>query len=252
MKTVMPAVIAFWALLGNSGSAVAASQMSRVYVTAYHCATEAGDGIVKDAGKAEVHLYNLALTGPARNKAATPDVEGVKPVTGGVQFYFDVPPGNYDAYIDFPSEFACNANGPLLVLPGTDRHLYTSGVHAVTDWHGTLGIAGHVGVQGVTVHAAFIVRPAKCGDDSRYFDRKYEDGTMDDGVYYANLPSDNRLAHNVVLILSGALFTERIVLVTEPMGGPGHRGDVVVKDVTPEVLAAAAASPNKFACVPGF
>jgi len=200
----------------------------------------------------EVQLYDLALTGAARNKAATPALEDVKPVIGGVQFYFSVQPGNYHAFIDFPGEFACNVNGPLLVVPGADRHLYTSGVHAITDWHGTLGIAGHVSVSGVTVHAAFLDRQAKCGDDSRYFDRKYEDGTMDDGVYYAILPSDNRLDHNVVLVLSGALFTERVVLVTEPMGGPLHQADVVVRDVTPEVLAAAAASPNKFACVRGF
>lgn len=226
--------------------------MSRVYVTAYHCATEPSGGIVRDAGKAEVQLYDHALTGPDRNKAATPDLEGVTAIAGGVEFYFDVLPGNYHAFINFPNEFACNANGPLLVLPGTERHLYTSGLHAITDWHGTLGIAGRVDVQGVTVHAAFLERQAKCGDDSRYFNRRYEDGTMDAGFYYANLPSDNPVDHNVVLILSGALFTERIVLVTQPMGGPSHRGDVVVKEITPEVLAAAASAPNKFACVPGF
>jgi hypothetical protein len=194
----------------------------------------------------------MALAGTtAGSKALHPAIEDVKPVPGGVEFHFELAPGTYEAAVSFGNEL-CNANGPLVILPGVDRHLFVAGVQAVMDWHARLALAGTVPVDGMVVKVVVLTRPAKCGDNPRSYEHEEESGTVDQGVYYANVYGYEEQDQKVALVLSGALFTERTVLVTQPLGGKNHGHDLVVKNLTPDVIQAAVTSPNKFACASGF
>jgi hypothetical protein len=252
--TVRAVAIAFLAAAASSvvAPARAAAPTSTVYVTAYRCALGIGRKPSSETDRVSVDIYNLAIEGkPGGGVAAQPAIEGVNPVPGGVQFQFQIAPGTYEAAVNFENEI-CNANGPLVVMPGLDRHLFVAGQAAVADWHASLAIAGIVAAEGMSVSVVTLDHAAQCGDDPRLYSHSDESGVVDGGAYYASVYGYDRQDHTIAIELTGALFTQRAVLITEPLGGKGHGHDFVVKNITLDVIRAAALSPNKFACVPGF
>jgi hypothetical protein len=238
-------------LLGSLLSSVilpanAQNGVSRVYVTAYGC-TAGSARPESDVGTPTVSLFEKK----ERNEL-TPATHAEARMLGAMRFYFDVAPGYYELSLIFHGKEICGSNGPLVVIEGASRHLFVVGGNGVTDWHAELAIAGTVPIKGLSVRAVLLDRAAKCGDDPRGYGVKESDGTVDDGVYYANLMAYDRQDHTIALVLTGALFSERTILITQPLGGPSHARDLVVKSLSQSMLQVAASAPNAFSCVPGF
>jgi hypothetical protein len=243
-------VVVFAYLFLHTASPIeAAPIVSHVYVTAY-CTTDLPGGPVVDSGVPTVTLYDQRSVGRTPWKQIKPLVDVLGRMNGAVRFMFDAAPGNYDSFIKFPS-FGCGRNGPLVVVEGHDRHLFIAG-NAIMDWHARLALAGSIPSDGLSVKAVTLDRPANCGDDPREYNDLDSDGLTDDGYYYANVMAYAKQDHTIALMLSGALFTAGAILLTQPLGGPSHGRDLVIKNITPEILRAVAAAPNKFTCVAGF
>lgn len=237
------------ALLWGASSVTASPILSHVYVTAY-CTKDLRSQPVVDSGVPAVTLYDQRSVIGSPWKQIKPAVTVLDRTNGAIRFMFDATPGNYDSFIRYP-RFGCGRNGPLVVAAGHDRHLFIAG-NAIMDWHARLALVGSVPSDGLVVRVVTLDHPAKCGDDPRDYHDVDTDGLTDDGYFYANVAGYEEQNHTIALILSGALFTEGAVLLTEPVGGPAHGRDVVVKDITPDVLRAVASARYKFACVTGF
>ncbi len=127
---------------------------SRVYVVAYRCTPNQGAALVA-LGDPVVDLYDQAFYGDAGDPVSIkPSVTVTKATTDTVEFYFDVHPGNYDASIRLPMlkrSLVCGRNGPLVVLPGRDRHLFVAAMTGSTDWHAPGAVAGTLPIEGVDV-----------------------------------------------------------------------------------------------------
>jgi hypothetical protein len=226
---------------------------SLVYVTAYRCPSVDNGNVTYESGVPTVTLYDQSAVGKA-HAPITPIIRSVVKTEMTVQFYFDVTPGYYEAFISFPGKAVCSSNGPLAVIPGAPRHLFVMPSNGIADWHAELALAGVMPDTDISVRAVLLDRPAKCGDDPRNYVAKQSDGIVDDGVYYANLMAYDRQDHTIALILSGALFSERAILLTEPLGGPSHGRDLVIKSLDYDALwvVLAATPQNRFACIPHF
>jgi hypothetical protein len=249
-------------------SARADAGLSRVYVTAYPCAPTLG--IVVAPGAPEVDLYDQAFYGDRRlPPEITPAITVTKQTQDATEFYFDIKPGNYDAFIRFPTRrqgsrmVMCGRNGPLDILMGKDRHLFVAAMTGITDWHLPGVVAGTLPMKGVTVSVLVYPQPMQCGDDVNWYGpetkvtgitpREY-DAVMDDGAYYTNIPAYGRQDRTVALRFSGALFTGGTVLLTVTPDTKPHKPPFIEKDVTAEILRAATASPfrQQLACIDGF
>jgi hypothetical protein len=55
------------------------------------------------------------------------------------------------------------SNGPLIVLPGHDRHLFIAGCRAA-DWHDVAAVAGRMPISDITVSVLHYSHPMRCGD----------------------------------------------------------------------------------------
>jgi hypothetical protein len=242
------ALVLFGAATAPAG---AQREVSRVYVTAYSCSEIRLGTRSASPGTPTVELYSQSQTG--MQALAKPKIDVTVRMQDAVQFYFDAAPGYYELFIDFPGTL-CAANGPLAVITGAARHLFVMTSKAVMDWHARLALAGVLPASGVSVRAVLLDRPARCGDDPRDYTIKESDGVVDAGVYYANLSAYEEENKTIALMLKGALFTERAVLLMQPLGGPSGNSELVIKnlDYDPVLLAVAAAGPNRFACIPGF
>lgn len=239
--------------LTTTSAALAESDASRVYVEAYTCMVDEHGYPLANPGTPEVTLRDQNPDGSTRS-ISKPPVHIVLKSPGVVQFYFDTAPGNYDALVDLLGKGSCGSNGPLVVIPGASRHLFVMTGKGVMDWHARLALAGVLPDPAMTVRAVVLDRPAKCGDDPRDYTVRESDGVVDDGVYYANLMAYDRQDHTVALIISGALFTERAILLTQPLGGPKHSHDLVLKNLFYDTvwIVVGATPPNRFACIPKF
>jgi hypothetical protein len=241
--------------------------LSRVYVTAYPCPPT--QGIVVIPGAPEVALSDQAFYGDRSASAITPSITVTKQTQYATEFYFDVKPGNYDAFLTFPtqrkgSRFAmCGRNGPLDVLMGKDRHLFVAAGTGITDWHLPGVVSGALPVKGVDVSVLVYPHPMKCGDDVNWYGpdaratavtpREYE-AVMDDNAYYANIRAYGKQDHTVALRFSGALFTEGVVLLTVTPDTNADKPPFIEKNVTAEILRAATASPfrQQLMCIDGY
>ncbi|MGB8964235.1 MAG: hypothetical protein WCB99_01225 [Candidatus Cybelea sp.] len=256
------------AVIALSISARADNGLSRVYVTAYPCAPT--QGIVVVPGAPEVHLYDQAFYGD-RNPPpeTTPPITVTKQTQLATEFYFDVKPGNYDAFVSFRTQrqgsrmAMCDRNGPLDVLMGKNRHLFVATMTGITDWHLPGVVAGTLPLKGVDVAVLVYPQSMQCGDDVSWYGpetkmtaitpREY-DAVVDDGAYYANIHAYGRQDRTVALRFSGALFTGGTVLLTVTPDTNLHKPPFIEKDITAEILRAATANPfrQQLVCIDGF
>jgi hypothetical protein len=270
MKRVIAFLLpAIWAtMLGLPVVAAGAdAAKSRVYVVAYPCAAGAkGEPTVSTTPK--VNLYDQAFYGDSGNLVGiNPPVTVTRTTTDTVEFYFDVRPGNYDASVEFPTStpkatWGCGRNGPLVVIPGKDRHLFVAATRATTDWHAPGAVAGTLPMKGINVLVLVYDHPMHCGDDIRSYDPKTYKVTIaphpgsaviDDEAYYQNIHAYGKQDHTVAIEFSGALFSYGTVLLTATPDTAAHKPPLIEKDVTPEVLhAATARRADKLICIPGF
>jgi len=247
-------------------SAATGVASSRVYVVAYPCAPAEGGPVVAP-GDPVVSVHDQAFYGdPGDWVETTPRVTMTSATSDTVEFYFDLPPGNYSAWIRFPTknpkEF-CSRNGPLVVLPGKDRHLFVATMDGVTDWHSVAAVAGRLPMSGVRVSVLVYDHPMHCGDDVRSYDPKTfratvspHDGSavIDDGAYYQNIHAYGKVDHTVAIAVSGGLFTQGTVLLTVTPDTKANKPPFLRKDITPAILHAATANPfdQKLVCIAGF
>ncbi len=241
---------------------------SRVYVTLYPCGSS--QNVVIAAGAPEVHLYDQAFYGdPKLPPTIDPAITITNQTADAIDFYFDVKPGTYDAFISLPIQHQgskmglCGGNGPLDVLSGKDRHLLVAAMSGITDWHLPGVVAGNLPMRGVDVSVLVYPHPMHCGDDVNWYGsetptstetpRKY-DAVIDDGAYYANIHSYGKQNRTVALRFSGALFTSGTILLTVTPDTNQHKPPFIEKDITADILRAATASPFRqvLACVDGF
>lgn len=209
-------------------------------------------------------LYDYASYGDPDRRALTPVVHMQSASPPFIRFYFDLPPGSYHAVLRFPqtpgNAYICGRNGPLVVLPNRNRSLFIGG-SAVADWHSVAAIAGTLPLQGVQVQVVVYDLPKHCGDEVHSYDKKtFKEiappqavrAENDEGAYYANFHAYGTQDHTVALEFSGALFTRGAVLLTNtPTTAPG-KPPIMVKNITPAVLAAAIDGGDRLVCVPGF
>jgi hypothetical protein len=165
---------------------------SRVFVSAYGCERDQSSFFTSSPALPRVELYDQSKVGS--DAIIRPTVHrGTGYEWGAVSFYFDITPGYYELVLFFSGRSICGANGPLIVIPGADRHIIVFAENGVTDWHARLGLAGVMPVEnGISVQAVRLDRPAKCGDDIAQYTVKESDGVVDAGVYYANLMAYDR------------------------------------------------------------
>lgn len=247
-------------------SAIANDATSRIYVTAYPCAPNDHGGVVTP-GQPTVSLYDQAFYGESNRPVSEEPGVTVTSATGGtVTFYFDIAPGNYDAFIKFSTvnkRVMCGRNGPLVVLPGKDRHLFVAAMTGLTDWHAPGAVAGTLPMPGVDVSVLVYDHPMLCGDNVRSYDPRTFKPTVtphvgsaviDDGAYYQNIHAYGKQDRTVAIEFRGALFTHGTVLLTVTPDTKQKHPPFIQKDVTTDILRAATAKPfeDKLVCIPGF
>lgn len=257
MRLLLIALTLFATSLMDSGATRASSQeYSRVYVTVYDCSNNQGGSSTASVSLPTVELYDQSAIGKrGASPILHPQLHKGIGVEGGVGFYFDVTPGYYELSLLCASREVRAANGPLIVIPGANRNIVVFAANGVTDWHARLALAGVLPIEsGISVRAVLLDRPAKCGDEFMYYAAKESDGIVDGGVYYANLMAYDQQDLTIALVLSGALFTQREILLTKPLGGPGHAHDLVIRSLDYDAVWAAlqATPPGRFVCVDRF
>jgi hypothetical protein len=238
---------------------------SRVYVVGYPCA--ATGEVAGMSSSPTVTLYDQGFYGDSANPIGEhPSLTITRAATDEVDFYFDVRPGNYDAFVHFPTQdpkSVCGRNGPLVVIPGKDRHLFVAAMSGVTDWHSPAAIAGTLPLPGVRVSVLLYDHPMRCGDDVRSFDPNtfkptnvpHISGTIiDGGAYYTNFHAYGKQDHTLALEFSGALFTHGVVLLTVTPETSPNKPPFIEKDITKATLHAAMDKPfaEKLICIQGF
>jgi hypothetical protein len=234
--------------------------VSRVYVDAYPCADMSGKR-PDSPGVPVVTLFDRTQYGDANYKGSEPVVAVTKSSSGESNFYFDIPAGNYHAFVSFPSRSrAFMANGPLVVISGHDRHLVIGGCH-FTDWHDVAAIAGSVPFDNIAVSVLVFDHSMRCGDDFRALDQttlkplassQETSAIVDHGAYYATFHGYGRQDRTVALLFSGAFFTEGAILVASTPDTPAHKPPLILKDLTPTIIQAAMRNGSKLLCVQGF
>lgn len=243
------------ALSGSAGQTV-----SRVYVSAYPCMTGQSGRAADDPEKPIVTLYDRIYYGDVGYRGFNPDVEVEKTARGESEFYFDLQPGNYDAFVKFPNLQLFFRNGPLIVIADHDRHLFIAGC-GLADWHDVAAVAGRLPLNDVTVSVLVYGHPMRCGDDIRTLDQKTlkwavnpqrTEAIIDGGAYYANFHGYGKQNHTVALAFSGALFTEGAILLTNTPDTSANKPPFIMKDITPEIVLAATRASDKLICIPGF
>ena len=206
------AIVLAWSL-GAAAPQNGANEWSRVFVSAYGCERDQSSFFTPAPALPEVELYDQSQISKAGSNATIrPTLHRATGAEwGAVGFYFDVTPGYYELTLSFSGRSPCGANGPLIVIPGANRHIVVFGDNGVTDWHARLALAGVMPVTyGISVQAVRLDRPAKCGDDIAQYTFKESDGVVDAGVYYANLMAYDRQDHTIALVLSGRASWFRI------------------------------------------
>lgn len=248
------AVIVSLASLLGAAPQSGPKEWSRVFVSVYGCERDQSSFFTPAPALPEVELYDQSQMSKAgSNVTIRPTVHrAAGDEWGAVGFYFDVTPGYYELTISFSGRSPCGANGPLIVIPGADRHIVVFSDNGVTDRHARFALAGVIPVAyGISVQAVRLDRPAKCGDDIAQYTFKESDGVVDAGVYYANLMAYDQQDHTIALVLSGALFTRRAILLTVPLGGPNHARDLVIRSLFYDAawVALQATPPGHFTCI---
>lgn len=251
------AIVAVAPLLGAASPQSGAKEWSRVFVSAYGCERDQSSLFTPAPALPEVELYNQNQISKAGSNATTrPTIHRATGYEwGAVGFYFDITPGYYELTLSFKGRSPCGANGPLIVIPGASRHVVVFAGNGVTDWHARLALAGVMPVaDGISVQAVLLDRPAKCGDDIAQYTFEESDGVIDAGVYYANLMAYDRQDHTIALVLSGAFFTRRAILLTTPLGGRNHARDLVIRDLFDDAVwvALQMTPPGRFTCIGGY
>lgn len=257
----MKALLLLTVVIASASPALARPALSRVYVNAYPCAAN-GRTALRDPGKPLVTLYDRRHYGDASDAGLHPVANVTASHPGESDFYFDVSPGSYHAFVEFPgsNRTISMANGPLIVIAGYDRHLFIAGC-GLTDWHAVAAVAGKLPLRTVTVRVLHFERPMRCGDDIYALDQKtlqprypYQrtEAVIDDGAYYGVFHGYGWQNRTVALEFSGALFTRGAVLVTNAPRVPFNRPPLLLKDVTPAIIEAAARAGGDLVCVRGF
>lgn len=266
-RLIKPGLLLSVGILTCAATAVAANVVttSRIYVVAYPCAPRK-TGPVTAPGPPTVDLYDQASYGNSGTQALKPTVTVTKQTEESTEFYFDVEPGNYDAFIKFPTREAramCGRNGPLIVLPAKDRHLFIAAMTGITDWHAPAAVAGTLPMKGIEVSVLVYEHPMRCGDSVRSYDPKTYKLTVaprpgsaiiDDDAYYQNIHVYGKQDHTIAIQFSGALFTNGAVLLTKTPNVSQNMPPFIIKNVTTEILHAATANPfdQKLICIDGF
>jgi hypothetical protein len=258
--------IGIWAGAVTATTGSAATSNSRVYVVAYPCAPKESGPVVAP-GPPTVDLYDQAFHGDTGNPVALkPFVTVTKQTNESVEFYFDIKPGNYDAFIKFPTRVAksmCGRNGPLIVLPGKDRHLFVATMTGITDGHAVAAVAGTLPMKGVDAAVLVYDHPMHCGDSIRSYDPKTFKVTVaprpgnaiiDDDAYYQNIDVYGKQDHTIAVQFFGALFTNGAVLLTVTPDTSKDKPPFIIKNITTEMLHVATANPfdQKLICIDGF
>lgn len=246
-------ILSLASMLGAAPPQSSNKDWSRVFVSAYSCERDQSSFFTPSPALPQVELYDQSQSKAGSDAITRPVLHrGTGNEWGAVGFYFDIAPGYYELFLSFRGRLPCSANGPLIVIPGADRHMVVFAENAVTDWHARLALAGVMPVEnGISVQAVLLDRPAKCGDDIAQYTVKESDGVVDAGVYYANLMAYDRQDHTIALFLSGALFTQRAILLTVPLGGPNHAHDLVIKSLFYDAVwvALQTTPPGHFTCI---
>ena len=235
--------------------------LSRVYVSMYPCARDVHGKPIEYLGQPTVTLYDRGNYGDYKYSGVLPAVTVTKSGPLESAFYFDVQPGNYEAFVKFSrSPHLFIHNGPLIVIAGYDRHLFVAGC-SLTDWHSVAAVAGKMPLNDVTISVLVSDRPMQCGDDIYALDQKTlrpvktvqrSQAVADGGAYYANFHGYGKQDRTIALEFTGALFTRGVVLVTETPDTPVGKPPFLVKDITPEIVQAATRASGTLTCVRGF
>jgi len=247
-------ILSLASVLGAAPPQSGTKDWSRVFVSAYGCERDQSTFFTPTPALPDVELYDQSQISKAgNNPAIRPTIHrSTGDEWGAVGFYFDVTPGYYELTLSFNGRSPCGANGPLIVIPGADRHIVVFGDNGVADWHARLALAGVMPVDyGISVQAVLLDRPAKRGDDIAQYTFKESDGAVDAGIYYANLMAYDRQDHTIALVLSGALLTRRAILFTVPLGGPNHARDLVIRSLFYDAVTVALQTtpPGHFTCI---
>ncbi|MGA8797959.1 MAG: hypothetical protein WB526_12965 [Candidatus Cybelea sp.] len=251
------AILSLAAALDAAPAQRGSKDWSRVYVTAYGCEPNQSSFFTTAPTLPGVELYDQSETSKAGSSAVIrPTIHRTAGEEwGAVGFYFDMAPGYYELALSFSGRSPCGANGPLIVIPGATRNIVVFASNGITDWHARLALAGVMPVSyGIGIQAVLLDRPAKCGDDIAQYAIKETDGVVDAGVYYANLMAYDRQDHTIALILSGALFTRRAILLTVPLGGPKHARDLLIRSLDYDAVwkALQTTPAGRFTCINRF
>jgi len=251
------AILSLTAVLGAAPGPSSSDEWSRVYVTAYGCERDQSSFFTTAPTLPVVELYDQSKISKAESNAIIrPTIHRtIGEQWGAVGFYFDITPGYYELALSLSGRSPCGANGPLIVTRGARRNIVIFASNGVTDWHARLEIAGVMPVgYGISVQAVRLDRPAKCGDEIAQYTVRESDGVVDAGVYYANLMAYDLQDHTIALILSGALFTRRAILLTAPLGGPNHARDLVIRSLDYDAVwvALQTTQPGRFTCISRF
>lgn len=234
---------------------------SRVHISMYPCTHDAHGNSITWRGEPVVTLYDRQHYGDSAYSGFFPKVTVTKSEGAEAGFYFDVRPGNYEAIVRFSqSPLIFIHNGPLIVIPGYDRHLFVAGC-SLTDWHSVAAVAGAMPVGDVTVSVLVFERKVHCGDQIDALDQKtlkplapYRrwPAVIDGGAYYANFHGYGKQDQTIALEFGGALFTRGTVLITATPDTPSEKPPLIIKDVTPELIKTAARAWGKLVCEQGF
>ncbi len=151
-------------------------------------------------------------------------------------------------------------NGPLIVLPGQDRHIVVTWCNSSKDWHNRAVIAGLLSIGSVMISVLIFDHPMKCGDDiAELYQRPPSqdlavrvNAVIDDGAYYANFRGYGR-EQTIALLISGGLDSEGAILVRNVPKTPNGKPPFIRKDITPAIVGAALSNTaDTLACVDGF
>lgn len=236
------------------------SPLSRVHVTAVSCLRGSKRDFIDRVVPPSVTLYDQNEN--ERNTEKAPRVTVTEATKTEIHFYFDAAPGFYEALLAFPDlSRSIGHNGPLIVLPGRDRHLMVSTCQSLADWHARGVVTGLLPAIPVTVSVLVFSKPMRCDDDFRALNQATDqpmfpfrvwDAVIDDGAYYANFYGYGKQDHSVALLLSGALFEEGAILLTDTPNTSSDARPYIRKDLTSAIIGAAFSNGDELACVNGF
>lgn len=248
-------IAAFVALTGLPRAGIPGEPVSRVYVTAYPCATRPDGSPVVNPAPPDVSLYDQRDYGDSGNPTPIrPTVVVTSSSLQEVHFQFDIAPGSYDAFFHFrTTSELCGRNGPLVTITGKNRHLLISAFNGLTEWHAPAAVAGEIAIPGISVSALVYNHPMHCGDKARSYDPPQKvHAIIDDGAYYANFDAFGKQDHTIALQLSGGLFTRGFILLTATPNTEARKAPMIQKNITADVVRAAVSHPDQLNCVSGF